>query len=547
MRQHLRVIAFDTKEFPLPCPTCRAPLEPAQCFDFVVNTEVSANEQGPAVSPRDLHAALNALVIEKGLMDNVRYCANNACRTPFEWVDSRVEEDAHRFRVCCAVCGQATCVQCRTSWHEQMTCEENRRADPANNNILSLAERRGWKACPSCRHLIEKHQGDCAYVVCRCGCGFCHTCGKAYKSSRPTFANAHGIPDCTCSLFVEDEMVQFFPPHAPHVPIFNRAANDGGRGLAVIIESDDEEIENDEIIHRHRVESDIDDGSDDAHGVRNDDRAGDEHELPFVPFNFPIILSDSESGTNENNFDGQATPVGSDDADSEDVLEGLIRGFGTVLGELAANNNYPTNNDSDGSDAALPDNGNFFPGNADSDTSQEDHFHQNNEPHSVSEDDLPPGVDLEDHGFGTDDPEYLMHPVVDELVPDFGLLGVTSAFYRSDDSCDGSASERTQDDLEDLPPLDGSGNFVHHDVDSSYDHSVDGDGTRDPFDGGLGDSDDNGNDFGDGHSDGYGDGYDNVYDNDHDDGFDFNDEFDNDDYSDDDYGYGDDDYGYDSE
>lgn len=83
--------------------------------------------------------------------------------------------------------------------------------------------------------------------MCRCGCGFCYTFEKAYKSSGPNFSNAHCIPDCACALFVEDEEVWFVPLR---VSKFNRAANNANRGLAVVIESDEEGIGNDKII-RH--------------------------------------------------------------------------------------------------------------------------------------------------------------------------------------------------------------------------------------------------------------------------------------------------------
>lgn len=225
MHKHLEILAFDTKQFPLPCPVCRSPLDPTQCFGFVANitTPSCKNDASP-----DLCAGLNTLVIEKGLMSNIRYCANTNCRTPFEWIDSNFENDAHRFHVRCAECNESTCVQCHTLWHEGLTCEENRRSTE-NGNILSIAENNGWKPCPSCGHLIEKHSGDCSFVVCRCGCGFCHTCGKAYLSREATFSNAHGVPNCTCTLFSEEDQNA---DDGPIFPMFGLAQEEDGLGLS---------------------------------------------------------------------------------------------------------------------------------------------------------------------------------------------------------------------------------------------------------------------------------------------------------------------------
>lgn len=79
--------------------------------------------------------------------------------------------------------------------------------------------------------------------------------------------------------------------------------------------------------------------------------------------------------------------------------------------------------DSDGSDAALSDNGDLFRGNESSGTSQDDYLHQNNGPQIDIEDDLLPGGDPEDHSFDTDDPEDDMHPGVNDHVPDLACLG----------------------------------------------------------------------------------------------------------------------------
>ncbi|KAI0506436.1 hypothetical protein F5B22DRAFT_623554 [Xylaria bambusicola] len=50
------------------------------------------------------------------------------------------------------------------------------------DKLISLAKRKGWKRCPSCRRLVEKVTG-CDHISCRCGQHFCYKCGEPYSLS----------------------------------------------------------------------------------------------------------------------------------------------------------------------------------------------------------------------------------------------------------------------------------------------------------------------------------------------------------------------------
>ncbi|WJX24531.1 RBR-type E3 ubiquitin transferase [Trifolium repens] len=78
----------------------------------------------------------------------------------------------------CPHCKRSFCVKCKTPWHKEMSCEKFQRLKHSNDALmLDLADRKKWKECPNCRHLIEKSQG-CNHMKCRCSYMFCYQCGR---------------------------------------------------------------------------------------------------------------------------------------------------------------------------------------------------------------------------------------------------------------------------------------------------------------------------------------------------------------------------------
>ncbi|KAL3161579.1 hypothetical protein ABBQ32_010441 [Trebouxia sp. C0010 RCD-2024] len=60
-----------------------------------------------------------------------------------------------------------------------------------DSDALSLAQKKGWRRCPTCRHVIERDTG-CNHIKCRCGAEMCYACGKPYVK---------GQRQCRCDLF----------------------------------------------------------------------------------------------------------------------------------------------------------------------------------------------------------------------------------------------------------------------------------------------------------------------------------------------------------
>lgn len=170
---------------------------------------------------------LERLVLEKAHFSRIRYCADEKCAMPFDWVEeedtSNILLKGEEFKVVCPMCETATCVQCRVKWHEGQTCEQHESEKGDQDLLLRLSREKGWKECPKCGNMIERQEGDCFFVHCRCGCAFCHRCGVEYRSLHATDDNTHGTAGCACGLFGdefsdEDEILEWereiglFPP-----------------------------------------------------------------------------------------------------------------------------------------------------------------------------------------------------------------------------------------------------------------------------------------------------------------------------------------------
>lgn len=187
MRKYLTV-SIEGKRYPINCPTCREGLDSGDCLS--------------ALAGLSGYKALEKLIIEREHCKDLRYCANVECNLPFDWIDDPDQaEFSDRYKVQCLECGYFTCVECKTLWHFNRTCNEAALGTECTNQFRQLARQNGWTQCPQCGHTIERQRGDCNYVKCICGCGFCHRCGKKYIHQRWTAQNYHGKPACHCGLF----------------------------------------------------------------------------------------------------------------------------------------------------------------------------------------------------------------------------------------------------------------------------------------------------------------------------------------------------------
>lgn len=102
----------------------------------------------------------------------INYCAIPRCSTP---LDPR-NITGHIGK--CRRCGNKTCLQCNSRDHGGGPCSRNLNTE----EILELAEQKGWKQCPGCKVMIE-HGTGCSSILCSlCDTRFCFRCGKPRRT-----------------------------------------------------------------------------------------------------------------------------------------------------------------------------------------------------------------------------------------------------------------------------------------------------------------------------------------------------------------------------
>ncbi|KAI0593462.1 hypothetical protein F4775DRAFT_586794 [Biscogniauxia sp. FL1348] len=81
----------------------------------------------------------------------------------------------------CTECGKRTCKVCRQKSHFG-ACDQGKLQEQQNSEdlVYKLAENKGWKRCPNCLNIVQKH-GGCNHMSCNCGQSFCYACGQAFS------------------------------------------------------------------------------------------------------------------------------------------------------------------------------------------------------------------------------------------------------------------------------------------------------------------------------------------------------------------------------
>ena len=137
----------------LNCPEsrCSGVLNPQYCKPILPNKVLDWWEK-----------ALSESVIPE---ENKFYCPFYDCSALL------ISENDHKSEVIaqciCPHCNRIICVQCKTPWHQEMSCEKFQKLKDSDDELMfDLANRRKWKKCPLCKQFIEKSEG-CNHMKCR--------------------------------------------------------------------------------------------------------------------------------------------------------------------------------------------------------------------------------------------------------------------------------------------------------------------------------------------------------------------------------------------
>ena len=114
--------------------------------------------------------------------ERVRWCTRPGC-------EKFVRRQASEAMLTCE-CGQKICFQCRSSWHDGLSCQ-----DVIDKELALYKKSLQMKYCPNCNSGIEKNEG-CNHMVCaNCLYEFCWLCEKKYTGmSHYSWWNIRGCP-----------------------------------------------------------------------------------------------------------------------------------------------------------------------------------------------------------------------------------------------------------------------------------------------------------------------------------------------------------------
>ncbi|RPD81805.1 hypothetical protein L226DRAFT_528050 [Lentinus tigrinus ALCF2SS1-7] len=90
----------------------------------------------------------------------------------------------------CDTCGTRTCGHCKKAAHSA----NQRCTNDADKEILTMANKEGWKQCPRCGLVVELTFG-CNHMTCRCNFQFCYLCLAPWKT-------------CECSRWDLDRLLE---------------------------------------------------------------------------------------------------------------------------------------------------------------------------------------------------------------------------------------------------------------------------------------------------------------------------------------------------
>lgn len=145
-------------------------LFPPRCCDKPVTLRSVRRHLTPGVV-----AILSERSREFGTLNRV-YCANPLCS---RFLGPQSKRRRPKATTCPAAgCKTRTCRGCRARITPGAvhSCQLH---EPGKD-ILAASTDWGWKRCPGCAQMVERHSG-CDHMTCTCRTHFCYTCGRRWK------------------------------------------------------------------------------------------------------------------------------------------------------------------------------------------------------------------------------------------------------------------------------------------------------------------------------------------------------------------------------
>jgi len=135
---------------------------------------------------------------------NFHHCPTPDCPYIVYWEAEDGSEDGTPItttpKLFCPICDSTACLKCSvTPYHEGISCEAFQSMPPSSQNEqLTVAyfeqNKKNMRECRRCGTLVEKKEGGCLKMKCRCGYRFCFECGAENATCGHTPSH-HGFTD----------------------------------------------------------------------------------------------------------------------------------------------------------------------------------------------------------------------------------------------------------------------------------------------------------------------------------------------------------------
>ena len=178
---------LNNNRFPIRCPLCTGKERHEINNKTILDCLLLNDKENLAAKLENI--SLNHLAENNS--DEITFCPTAGCNYMCSY-------DKNEFHLNCPLCKKSYCLQCKTEWHKDMTCEEYQRSknkDESDVKFEEYAKGSKLKQCPKCKRWVEKISG-CDHITCSCGTPFCYRCGRIKESDRD-----HGCRYCINNIF----------------------------------------------------------------------------------------------------------------------------------------------------------------------------------------------------------------------------------------------------------------------------------------------------------------------------------------------------------
>ena len=189
---------LNNNHFPIRCPLCLNDDKHEINFKIILDCLLLNDKDDLAVKLENI--SLNHLA--ESNIDVVTFCPTPGCNYMCFY-------DKNEFHLNCPLCKRSYCLQCKTEWHKDKTCEEYQLEKKDKDNDIKFeeyAKGSNFKQCPNCKRWVEKISG-CNHITCPCGSHFCYSCGGLmdnnlfHSCTNRNYNNLFGNNNRTINLF----------------------------------------------------------------------------------------------------------------------------------------------------------------------------------------------------------------------------------------------------------------------------------------------------------------------------------------------------------